>query len=147
MKISSNITVEIGGRQRIALSLAEARKLIVNLSNFIEDNRIMQGRNNPGARALHMYAARRKKIPGISEAKMNEIVKHVERELSETPRTLSNLLNGISYIPNHLPMIRDRIEKEPYISRKIIGKRTYYFLKDAQNTKSRRLNLAAAVAR
>lgn len=146
MKISSNITVEIGGRQRISLSLDEARKLIVNLSKFIEDNRIMQGRNHPRARAVHMHVARKKKIPGISEAKMNEIVKHVERELSETPRTLSNLLNGISYIPNHLPMIRERIEKEPHISRKIVGKRTYYFLKDAQNTKSRRLNLAAAVA-
>jgi hypothetical protein len=126
MKISSNITVEIDGRQRISLSPDDARKLIVNLSKFIEDNRNMQGRNYPRAHALHMHVAQKKKIPGISEIKMNEIVKHVERELSETPRTLSNLLKGISYIPNHLPMIRERVEKEPHISRKIIGKRTYY---------------------
>lgn len=65
----------------------------------------------------------------MSEAKKNEIMKHINKKISKTPRTLSSLLKGVSYVPNHLPTIRQAVESQKSIDKKIIGKRTYYLTK------------------
>jgi hypothetical protein len=66
-------------------------------------------------------------IPRMSEAKKNEILNHVSKKVSTRPSTLSNLLKGVSYVPNHLPQIRSMVESQPQVSKRQIGKRTYYF--------------------
>jgi hypothetical protein len=146
LKINSHITVELGNGQKITMSLEEGKELINGLSKFIEDGMHMPNEKRMRKEALRIYTGRRRKIPGMSEPKKEEIIKHVNKKLSSKPRTLSNLLNGVSYIPNHLPMIRQFIENEPHISKKIIGRRTYYSLKEADSERlARPPKIAATV--
>jgi hypothetical protein len=88
-------------------------------SNNIGRTRVKKGRKN----AMRGAAT----IPRMSEAKKNEILNHVSKKVSTRPSTLSNLLKGVSYVPNHLPQIRSMVESQPQVSKRQIGKRTYYF--------------------
>jgi hypothetical protein len=63
----------------------------------------------------------------MSDAKKKEILDHVNKQLSAKPRALSNLLKGVSYVPNHLPHIRKMIEDQKHVSKKAIGKRIFYY--------------------
>ncbi|MEO9296310.1 MAG: hypothetical protein ABI347_12025 [Nitrososphaera sp.] len=65
----------------------------------------------------------------MSDAKRKEIMAHVNKKLSATPRTLSSLLDGVSYVPNYLPMIRKMVEGQNNVAKKQVGKRTLYFRK------------------
>jgi hypothetical protein len=51
---------------------------------------------------------------------------NVDKKLSSTPKTLSALLDGISYVPNYLPAIRKMVEGRKDVAKKIVGKRTLY---------------------
>jgi hypothetical protein len=64
----------------------------------------------------------------MSDAKRKEIMAHVNKRLSATPRTLSALLDGVSYVPNYLPII-EMVEGQNNVARKQVGKRTLYFRK------------------
>jgi hypothetical protein len=65
----------------------------------------------------------------MSDAKKREIMDNVDKKLSSTPKTLSALLDGVSYVPNYLPAIRKMVEEKQNIAKKQMGKRTFYFLK------------------
>jgi hypothetical protein len=146
LKINSYITVELGNGQKITMSLEEGKELVNGLSKFIEDSRHMPSEKRTREEALRIYTGQRRKTPGMSEPKKEEIIKHVNNKLSSKPRTLSNLLNGVSYIPNHLPIIRQLVENESHISKKVIGRRTYYFLKNADSERlAKPPKIAAAV--
>jgi hypothetical protein len=68
----------------------------------------------------------------ISDEKKKAIINNVNKQLSETPKTLSSLLNGVTYVPNYLPMIRKMVEDQQNVAKTQVGKRTLYFLKDSK---------------
>lgn len=65
----------------------------------------------------------------MSDAKKKEIMDHIGKRLSAKPRTLSSLLDGVSYVPNYLPMIRKMVESQGNVTEKQVGKRTLYLRK------------------
>jgi vacuolar-type H+-ATPase subunit E/Vma4 len=121
--------------------LKEAKEIIRSLSKFVKDNdaslkantSTRSKRTRKNARKSHqllqkrMPAAASQKISHMSYAKKKEILDHINKQLSAKPRTLSNLLKGVSYVPNHLPHIRKMIEDQKHVSKKAIGKRIFYY--------------------
>jgi vacuolar-type H+-ATPase subunit E/Vma4 len=141
VRINPSITLELEkGGQRITIDLKEAKEIIRSLSKFVKDNdaslkantstRSKRTRKNARkSRQLlqkRMPAAASQKISHMSYAKKKEILDHINKQLSAKPRTLSNLLKGVSYVPNHLPHIRKMIEDQKHVSKKAIGKRIFY---------------------
>ncbi|HEX7032946.1 MAG TPA: hypothetical protein VF172_08105 [Nitrososphaera sp.] len=125
VRINPSVTLELKSGQTITIDLDEAQEIIKGLTKFVQDGsnhaakaNIKKGRKNAKRGATG--------APGMSEAKKNEIIRHVNKKISKTPKTLSNLLKGVSYVPNHLPAIRQAVENEKGIDKRIIGKRTYY---------------------
>ncbi|SRR5690606_32611014 len=129
VKINPSVTLELKSGQTITIDLDEAHEVIKGLSKFIqEDSRYAAKASTKKGRKSTKRGGTG--IPSISEAKKDEIIKHVNKKISKTPRTLSNLLKGISYVPNHLPAIRQAVESQKGIEKRIIGKRTYYLAKE-----------------
>jgi hypothetical protein len=62
----------------------------------------------------------------MSDSKKKEILQYINKQLSTKPRTLSNLLIGMPYVPNQLPYIRSMIEQQPNVAKKVVGKRIFY---------------------
>jgi vacuolar-type H+-ATPase subunit E/Vma4 len=142
VRINPSITLELEkGGQRITIDLKEAKEIIRSLSKFVKDNdaslkantSTRSKRTRKNARKSHqllqkrMPAAASQKISHMSYAKKKEILDHINKQLSAKPRTLSNLLKGVSYMPNHLPHIRKMIEDQKHVSKKAIGKRIFYY--------------------
>jgi vacuolar-type H+-ATPase subunit E/Vma4 len=142
VRINPSITLELEkGEQRITIDLKEAKEIIRSLSKFVKDNdaslkantTTRSKRTRKNARKSYqllqkrMPAAASQKISHMSYAKKKEILDHVNKQLSAKPRTLSNLLEGVSYVPNHLPQIRKMIEDQKHVSKKAIGKRIFYY--------------------
>jgi vacuolar-type H+-ATPase subunit E/Vma4 len=142
VRINPSITLELEkGGQRITIDLKEAKEIVRSLSKFVKDNdaslkantttRSKSTRKN--ARKSHQLLQKRRpaaasqKISHMSDAKKKEILDNVNKQLSAKPRTLSNLLKGVSYVPNHLPHIRKMIEDQKHVSKKAIGKRIFYY--------------------
>lgn len=65
----------------------------------------------------------------MSDMKKKEIMDNANKKLSDTPKTLSALLDGVSYVPNYLPVIRKMVESQHNVAKKQVGKRTLYYLK------------------
>jgi hypothetical protein len=142
VRINPSITLELEkGGQRITIDLKEAKEIVRSLSKFVKDNDVSlkantttrSKRTRKNARKSHqllqkrMPAAASQKISHMSDAKKKEILDHVNKQLSAKPRTLSNLLESVSYVPNHLPHIRKMIEDQKHVSKKAIGKRIFYY--------------------
>jgi vacuolar-type H+-ATPase subunit E/Vma4 len=142
VRINPSITLELEkGGQRITIDLKEAKEIVRSLSKFVKDNdaslkantTTRSKRTRKNARKSHqllqkrMPAAASQKISHMSDAKKKEILDHVNKQLSAKPRALSNLLKGVSYVPNHLPHIRKMIEDQKHVSKKTIGKRISYY--------------------
>jgi hypothetical protein len=142
VRINPSITLELEkGEQRITIDLKEAKEIIRSLSKFVKDNdaslkantTTRSKRTRKNARKSYqllqkrMPAAASQKISHMSYAKKKEILDYVNKQLSAKPRTLSNLLEGVSYVPNHLPQIRKMIEDQKHVSKKAIGKRIFYY--------------------
>ena len=160
VRIRPTVTVDLKkSGQTITLDLNEARELIASLSKFVnnddDNNRNGRAARKTTSNATKSRKSRRKnktgsptakKIPSMSEAKRQEITKHVYQQLSNKPKTLSGLLKGVSYVPNYLPAIRKMVESQADISKEIIGKRTYYYQKGStlQSSKQSRTSAAAA---
>nr|AFK24932.1 hypothetical protein Josef01_10c16_36 [uncultured archaeon] len=71
------------------------------------------------------------KVVHMSEDKRKAIMDNVNKKLSSvTPKTLSALLDGVSYVPNYLPAIRKMVESRDDVVKKQVGKRTLYSLKE-----------------
>jgi vacuolar-type H+-ATPase subunit E/Vma4 len=142
VRINPSITLELEkGGQRITIDLKEAKEIVRSLSKFVKDNdaslkantTTRSKRTRKNARKSHqllqkrMPAAASQKISHMSDAKKKEILDHVNKQLSAKPRTLSNLLESVSYVPNHLPHIMKMIEDQKHVSKKAIGKRIFYY--------------------
>jgi vacuolar-type H+-ATPase subunit E/Vma4 len=142
VRINPSITLELEkGGQRITIDLKEAKEIVRSLSKFVKDNdaslkantTTRSKRTRKNARKSHqllqkrMPAAASQKISHMSDAKKKEILDHVNKQLSAKPRTLSNLLESVSYVPNRLPHIRKMIEDQKHVSKKAIGKRIFYY--------------------
>jgi hypothetical protein len=144
VRINPSITLELEkSGQRITIDLKEVKEIIRSLSKFVKDNdaslkantTTRSKRTRKNARKSHQLlqkrmpaaAAASQKISHVSDAKKKEILDHVNKQLSAKPRTLSNLLKGVSYVPNHLPHIRKMIEDQKHVSKKVIGKRIFYY--------------------
>jgi hypothetical protein len=141
VRINPSITLELEkGGQRITIDLKEAKEIIRSLSKFVKDNdaslkantTTRSKRTRKNARKSHQLLQKRmpaasQKISHMSDAKKKEILDNVNKQLSAKPRTLSNLLKGVSYVPNHLPHIRKMIEDQKHVSKKAIGKRIFYY--------------------
>lgn len=142
VRINPSITLELEkGGQRITIDLKEAKEIIRSLSKFVKDNdaslkantTTRSKRTRKNARKSHQLLQKRRpaaasqKISHMSDAKKKEILDNVNKQLSAKPRTLSNLLKGVSYVPNHLPHIRKMIEDQKHVSKKAIGKRIFYY--------------------
>jgi DNA uptake protein ComE-like DNA-binding protein len=76
------------------------------------------------------------------------MVTHINREIPATPRTLTNLLKGISYSASQLPAIRSIIESQQGVRAKTKGKRTLYLKKKmlAATAKTKRAKVKTAPA-
>ncbi len=68
----------------------------------------------------------------LSDGKRQEILDHVNKEISDTPRTLSNLLKGASFSQSQIPAIRELVESQQNIRAKAKGKRTVYLKRKAR---------------
>ena len=143
VRIQPSITIDLGkAGQKLTLEIEEAKELYNTLAKFLKmgsSNSSWQGSHRGAADRTANIAIRRgrrgrkpsKTSFSISEAKTKEILEHINKQLlSDTkPRTLTNLLKGISYVPNHIPLIRQAVENQDKIGKKRIGKRTYYLRK------------------
>ena len=157
MRISPTIVLRLEkDGQRITIDVEEAKELIRDLGSFVKENntdqsdlknhllasgqrkyriernrRIAQYQLQLQERPLQSTGSHIEKVPRIymSEAKIKAITHHINRELSSRPRTLSSLLKGVSYMPNHLSVIRNIVESQSSVGKRKIGKRTYYFRK------------------
>jgi hypothetical protein len=139
VKINPSLTVELEkAGQKITINIDEAKQIIKDLTKFVQDGGFdkkpagqirIQKKRQRRKKAQKGRSLSTKKILHISDKKRNEILQHVNRQLSARPKTLSNLLKGVSYVPNYLPSIRTMVEKQKDVAKKLIGKRTYYFRK------------------
>ncbi|AFU57829.1 hypothetical protein Ngar_c08870 [Candidatus Nitrososphaera gargensis Ga9.2] len=145
-KVRPSITLKLKSGQTITLDLQEVNDIIKSLTKFVNERQRRLRRRQNIKDATTAVVKRRiarngrmmitttrkagRKIPAasssMSQAKRQEILEHVNKKLSTEPKTLSNLLKGVSYSPNYLPAIRNIIENQPNIAKQIIGKRTYY---------------------
>lgn len=136
VKVKQTITFELeSSGQKITVDLQEAKDIIKSLSNFVnaptkteQSRRIVRRGRKAGSSSK--FSKRGRKAAGkslsMSETKRQEIIDHVNKQLSARPKTLSALLKGVSFVPNYLPAIRQMVESRGNISREVIGKRIYY---------------------
>jgi hypothetical protein len=129
VKINPSVTLELGDGQKITINLEEAGQLIKGLTKFVQKGEYasmttqqIEIEKRKGRRNFEQT-----KIPHMSEAKRTAILKHLDKQLSTKPKTLSNLLKGITYVPNHLPHIRRMLEGQRGVAKKRMGKRTFYY--------------------
>ncbi len=160
VKIKPSITIDLGKeRQRITLELDEAKELFNTLATFLNkgnntgSNIDVASDNGRRKRRHHRASSTTSTIikneargkgrsktslsSSMSEEKRKDILEHINKQLSDTkPRTLTNLLKGVSYTPNHIPYIRQIVESQGNIAKKRIGKRTYYLSNKQTSSKS-----------
>ena len=128
VKINPSVTLELKSGQKVTIDLEEARQIIKGLSRFVEDGEYAM--KAPPSRVQKRKGRKnveQTKIAHMSEAKWIAILTHINNQLSARPKTISNLLKGISYVPNHLPHIRRMIEGQRNVAKKRIGKRIFYY--------------------
>ena len=165
MKIGKAISIELRDGQRLSLSLKETRELYRKLGKMLADavegerkktNKANLTRKEKsriarkGSRAVSTKSSSSSsgKIISLSDAKRQEILSHLNREISATPRTLTNLLKGVSYSASQLPAIRSIIESQQGVRAKTKGKRTLYLKKKmlAATAKTKRAKVKTAPA-
>ena len=166
MKIGKAISIELRDGQRLSLSLKETRELYRKLGKMLADavegERKKTNKANLTRKEKSRIARKRSravstksssssssgKIISLSDAKRQEILSHLNREISATPRTLTNLLKGVSYSASQLPAIRSIIESQQGVRAKTKGKRTLYLKKKmlAATAKTKRAKVKTAPA-
>src|SRR5437667_128075 len=126
VKINRSVTLELKNGQTVTIDLEEAGQIIKGLTKFVGGEyakvpppRIQKRKDRKNVE--------QKRIPHMSEAKRTAILKHLNNQLSAKPKTISKLLNGITYVPNYLPHIRKMIEGQRNVAKKRIGKRIFYY--------------------
>lgn len=158
MKIGKAISIELRDGQRLTLSLKETKELYTKLESILSTSRIGTRGNGEKKKVRGKKKSVRKSkgrsakpshsrlIVTLSDAKKQEVLKHLNNEISQTPRTLTNLLKGVSYSASQIPAIRTLIEGEQNIKAKAKGKRTLYQIRE-KISKKRTTTTAAAAAK
>ena len=127
VKINPSVTLELKSGQKVTIDLEEARQIIKGLTKFVEDGEFAKVPPPRIQRRKDRKNVEQTKIAHMSEAKRITILTHLNNQLSAKPKTISNLLKGISYVPNHLPHIRRMIEGQRNVAKKRMGKRIFYY--------------------
>jgi hypothetical protein len=126
VKVTKSVMIEIE---------KDGKRITLNQSEFDDIKRQLEAAVREKGREVKVSqkpakATSSKKQPvHMSEEKRKGIMSNVDKKLSETPKTLSALLDGVSYVPNYLPAIRKMVEGRRDVVKKIVGKRTLYFRK------------------
>ncbi|AIF82361.1 hypothetical protein NTE_00279 [Candidatus Nitrososphaera evergladensis SR1] len=128
MKIGKAISIELDDGQRLSLSLKEAGELYLKLGKMLTYDR-EAGKNKSGRKSRTTFARSSNTTVTLSDAKRQEILAHLNKQISDTPRTLTNLLKGAKYSPSQLPLIRNMVESQQSIKAKAKGKRILYLRK------------------
>ena len=128
VKVTKSVMIEIEkDGKRITLDQNEFDDIKRQLEAAVrEKGKVAKAGTNP-AKASSI----RKQPVHMSEEKRKRIMSNVDKKLSETPKTLSALLDGVSYVPNYLPAIRKMVEGRRDVAKKAVGKRILYFRKVA----------------
>jgi len=138
VKINPFITIELTkGNEKITIDSEEAKQIIKELAEFVRNDHYVKNKTSQikiRRREGHKTARKNlklsnKKILYMSDAKRKEILQHINKQITIRPKTLSNLLKGASYVPNHLPHIRRMVESQQRVAKKMRGKRTFYYRK------------------
>lgn len=138
VKINPFITIELTkGNEKLTIDSEEAKQIIKELAEFVRNDHY--GKNKTSQIKIRKREVQKtdrknrrlsnKKILYMSDAKRKEILQHINKQISARPKTLSNLLKGASYVPNHLPYIRKMVENQQRLAKKMRGKRTFYYRK------------------
>ncbi len=113
----------------------DGKRITLNQSEFDDIKRQLEAAvrekgkvAKAGTKPAKASSSRRQPVH-MSEEKRKGIMTNVDKKLSETPKTLSALLDGVSYVPNYLPAIRKMVEGRRDVAKKAVGKRTLYFRK------------------
>jgi hypothetical protein len=130
VKVTKSVVIEIEkDGQRMTLFQSEFDDIKRQLESAVREKgrEVKAISQKPAAKAP---SGKKQKQPvHMSEEKRKGIMSNVDKKLSETPKTLSALLDGVSYVPNYLPAIRKMVEGRRDVAKKIVGKRTLYFRK------------------
>ena len=130
VKVTKSVVIEIEkDGQRMTLFQSEFDDIKRQLESAVREKgrEVKVSSQKPAAKAP---SGKKQKQPvHMSEEKRKGIMFNVDKKLSETPKTLSALLDGVSYVPNYLPAIRKMVEGRRDVAKKIVGKRTLYFRK------------------
>lgn len=154
VKVKPTITLELASGQQITIDLQEAKDVIKNLSRFVSNTNSDVSRQSTmkqSKTATRKTSRRGTKVgssilaASMSETKRQEIIDHVNKQLSARPKTLSALLKGVSYVPNYLPAIREMIENRGNIAKEVIGKRKYYSRKSSPSQTSQKQSRTSAI--
>ena len=124
VKIKKSVTIEIEkDGQRMTLTPDEVEDIKRQLDAAVRE----KGREiRTYQKSPKVVSSKKQRAVHMSEAKRKEIMGNVDKKLSNTPKTLSALLDGVSYVPNYLPAIRKMVEGRKGIVKKVVGKRTLY---------------------
>ena len=128
VKVTKSVVIEIEkDGQRMTLFQSEFDDIKRQLEAAVREKgrEVKVNRKPTGTKAT----SSKKQPVHMSEEKRKGIMSNVDKKLSETPKTLSALLDGVSYVPNYLPAIRKMVEGRRDVVKKIVGKRTLYFRK------------------
>ena len=126
VKVTKSVMIEIEkDGNRITLNQSEFDDIKRQLEAAVRE----KGREVKVSQKPAKATSSKKQPVHMSEEKRKGIMSNVDKKLSETPKTLSALLDGVSYVPNYLPAIRKKVEGRRDVVKKIVGKRTLYFRK------------------
>ncbi len=132
VKVTKSVSIEIEkDGQKITLNADEIKDIRRQLDAAIrEKGKQIQARLKVKQKAKMRSSAHAVTVYHMSDEKKKEIINNVNKKLSGTPKTLSALLDGVSYVPNYLPIIRKMVESQQNVAKKQIGKRMLYYIKD-----------------
>ena len=128
IKITKSVVIEIEkDGQRMTLVQSEIddikRQLVTAVQAKCKEVRASQ---KP---AKTSFSSNKQQPVHMSDEKRKGIMDNVGKKLSSTPKTLSTLLDGVSYVPNYLPVIRKMVEGRQDVAKKAVGKRILYLRK------------------
>jgi hypothetical protein len=135
VKVTKSVSIEIEKNgQKIVLGPDEIEDIKRQLDAAIrEKGRELRAKikvkRKASKKAPPSSSAHAAAVYHMSDVKKKEIMDNANKKLSDTPKTLSALLDGVSYVPNYLPVIRKMVESQHNVAKKQVGKRTLYYLK------------------
>ncbi|HVX01921.1 MAG TPA: hypothetical protein VHA09_02095 [Nitrososphaera sp.] len=139
VKVTKSVYIEIEkDGQKITFGPDEIKDIKRQLDAAIREKgrREFQASMKAGRKAKGVAKVATTTVYHMSDEKKKEIISNVNKKLSDTPKTLSALLDGVSYVPNYLPIIRKMVEGQQNVAKKQVGKRTLYYSKDGKSAQA-----------